>query len=179
MSETASRLIGRADDLRLAFDRSFAEPRRDDTTATVGLLAFSLASEPYALRLSEIAGVFVDRKITRAPSGVAALLGFAAFRAAVVPVYDLRVLLGRAASEAPRWLAVASGASVAFAFEAFAGHLRVPREAIISREGEAQTQRLVREVVSADGLVRPLVHLPSVIETILKQRPGPNAAEER
>lgn len=179
MSEATSGLTGRAEDLRLAFDRAFAEPRRADTTPMESLVGFSLASEPYALRLSEIGGVFVDRKITRVPSVVAALLGFAGFRGAIVPVYDLRVLLGRGASEAPRWLAIASGASVAFAFEVFDGHLRVPREAIMPREGEQQAQRLVREVASTDGLVRPLVHLPSVIETILKQRPGPNAAEER
>jgi purine-binding chemotaxis protein CheW len=176
MSEATSGLTGRAEDLKLAFDRAFAEPRRGDATPMESLIGFSLASEPYALRLSEIGGVFVDRKITRVPSGGGALLGFAGFRGAIVPVYDLRVLLGRGASEAPRWLAIAS---VAFAFEVFEGHLRVPRAAIMAREGETQSQRLVREVVSADGLVRPLVHLPSVIETILNQRPGSNAAEEQ
>lgn len=179
MSEATSGLTGRAEDLKLAFDRAFAEPRRGDATPMENLIGFSLASEPYALRLSEIGGVFVDRKVTRAPSGVVALLGFAGFRGAIVPVYDLRVLLGRGASEAPRWLAIASGASVAFALEIFEGHLRVPRAAIMAREGETQSQRLVREVASVDGLVRPLVHLPSVIETILNQRPGSNAAEEQ
>jgi chemotaxis signal transduction protein len=179
MSEGASGLSARAEALRLAFDRGFAEPRRSDTAPMESLIGFSLASEPYALRLSEIGGVFVDRKITRVPSGGAALLGFAGFRGAIVPVYDLRALLGRGASEAPRWLAIASGASVAFAFEVFDGHLRVPSAAVMAREGELQSRRLVREVVSADGLVRPLVHLPSVIETIRNQRPGANAAEER
>ena len=179
MSDNPSRLADRAEALRLAFDRSFAEERRRDVTPMENLLAFSLGSEPYALRLSEITGLFVDRKITRLPDGSGGLLGFAGFRGAIVPVYDLHVLLGRTATKTPRWLAIASGAPVAFAFETFVGHLQVPREAIMSRDGEEQSQRLVREVASADGLVRPVVHLPSVIDTILKQRPGANTAEER
>ena len=179
MSDERSRLADRAEALRLAFDRSFAEERRRDTPSNESLLAFDLGAEPYALRLSEIAGIFVDRKITRLPGGATALLGFAGFRGAIVPAYDLHVLLGRAPTETPRWLALASGAPVALAFETFVGHLQVPREAIMPRDGEEQSQRLIREVASADGLVRPVVHLPSVIDTILKQRPGANTAEER
>jgi purine-binding chemotaxis protein CheW len=179
MSDERSRLADRAEALRLAFDRSFAEERRGDTPSNESLLAFDLGAEPYALRLSEIAGIFVDRKITRLPGGATALLGFAGFRGAIVPAYDLHVLLGRAPTETPRWLALASGAPVALAFETFAGHMRVPREAILPRDGDDQPGRLARDVASADGVVRPIVHLASVIDTILKQRPRTNLQEER
>ena len=81
MSDERSRLADRAEALRLAFDRSFAEERRRDTPSNESLLAFDLGAEPYALRLSEIAGIFVDRKITRLPGGATALLGFAGFSA--------------------------------------------------------------------------------------------------
>jgi hypothetical protein len=59
MSDERSRLADRAEALRLAFDRSFAEERRRDTPSNESLLAFDLGAEPYALRLSEIAGIFV------------------------------------------------------------------------------------------------------------------------
>lgn len=178
MNGERARLADRAESLRRAFDRSFAEARGDHAQPMENLLALRVGAEPYALRLSEIAGLFVDRKITRLPGGAAALLGFAGFRSAIVPVYDLHGLLGRPAIESPRWLAVASGAPVALAFETFVGHLRVTREAILPRETDEHSARLVREFVSADGLVRPVVDLAAVIDAILKQRPVTNPAEE-
>jgi chemotaxis signal transduction protein len=179
VSGEAPRLTERAETLRRAFDAGFAEAARRETAAAEKLLAFDLGPEPYALRLSEIAGLFADRKVTRLPGAAAALLGLAGFRGAVVPVFDLHALLGRPGLETPRWLAVASAAPVAFAFETFAGHLRVPREAVMPRQADGQARRPVREVADADGRVRSIVHLASVLEAIPKQRPGTNKGEER
>ncbi len=171
MSDNRSRLADQAGDLRQAFDRSFAEAARRDTTPMENLLAFRLGSAPYAVRLSEIAGLFVDRKITRLPGGAAALLGIAGFRGAIVPVYDLYALLGRSTTETPRWLLIAAGASVALAFEAFDGHLRVPRDAIVLREADEQAGKHVREFVSMGDLARPIVHVPAILDAISKQVP--------
>jgi purine-binding chemotaxis protein CheW len=172
-------LADQAGELRLAFDRSFAEAVRRDATPTEDLLAFRVGSEPYALRLSEIAGLFADRQITRLPGGVDALLGFAGFRGAIVPVYDLHVLFGRPKIETPRWLALASAVSVAFAFETFDGHLRVSRDAVVPQQADKQSQQLIREFVSTEALARPVVHLPSVLDAIQKLLPGPHMREER
>jgi purine-binding chemotaxis protein CheW len=177
MSAERARLADRAESLRQAFDRAFAEPRGEPARPTENLLAISIGSEPYALRLSEIAGLFVDRKVTRLPGGDTALLGLSGFRGAIVPVYDLHALLGRPAVEASRWLAIAAGAPVALAFETLAGHLRVAPEAILPREADAQSMGLVREFVSTDGPVRPVVHLAAVIDAILKQRPATTRGE--
>ena len=168
MSDARQTLTGRAADLREAVDRSFAQERRRDLTVMQSLLAFSLAGEPYAMRLSEISSVVSGRPITAVPDAGVALLGFAGFRGTIVPVYDLHVLLGRAPCETPRWLAMAASAPVVLAFETFDGHLRVTPDAVMPREGGEQAERLVREVVVTDERVRSIVHLPSLIDAIVK-----------
>jgi chemotaxis signal transduction protein len=172
-----STLAERAGALRLAFDTSFAQEARRDATPMENLLGLRLGPEPYALRLSEIGGLFVDRKVTQVPGGVAGLLGIAGFRGAVIPVYDLHVLLGRIASETPRWLVVAKDASVALAFETFVGHLHVPRQAILPRDAGEHSSRLVREFASVGDRVQPVVHLPSVLDAIREQSPSTSKGE--
>lgn len=168
MSETRQDLARRAAELREAFDHGFAQERRPDLTVMQSLLAFSLGGEPYAMRLSEIANVVSGRKITPVPDAAAGLLGFAGLRGAIMPVYDLHVLLGRAPCETPRWLALAAAAPVMLAFQTFDGHLRVTPDAVLPREGGEQADRLVRDVVMVDGAARSIVHLPSLIDVIVK-----------
>ncbi len=79
MMDASSRLTERAAELRSAFDRGFAAPLRVDTAAKQELLAIRVGAEPYVVRLSEISGLFADKKITRVPGGAAALLGIAGF----------------------------------------------------------------------------------------------------
>ena len=109
-----------------AFDRAFAAPLRADAAAKHDLLAIRVGARTLRHALSEIAGLFADRKITRVPGSNAALLGIAGFRGAIVPVYSLpdaaRAFRQRSA---PRWLVIAAAAPVALAFDAFEGHLRV------------------------------------------------------
>jgi chemotaxis signal transduction protein len=162
----------RADQLRQAFDRSFAlAPQAGGDTALVeNLLAVRVGSLPYGLRLAEVSGLFVDRKITWLPSPVAELLGICGLRGALLPVYDLGMLLGCPKGAAPRWLLVTAGMTVGLAFDSFDGYLRVRPEAIVP-EGRAESrERHVREVLQT-GIARPIIHLPSVLETI-KSRSG-------
>jgi chemotaxis signal transduction protein len=179
VSDTPTDLASRADEMRQAFDRTFAEAARRDMTPMENLLAFSLGAEHWALRLSEIAGLFVDREIIPVPGGANTLRGVAGFRGLVLPVYDLHALLGHPASEAPRWLAIASDAPAAFAFETFAGHLRIPRDTITPRALDTRSQRFVQDFASEEGLVRPVVHLRSVLDAIREQLPTATRGEER
>jgi purine-binding chemotaxis protein CheW len=178
MSNAPSSLADRAEDLRRAFDRSFAEEVRRDVVQTDDFLGVRIGSEPYALRLSEIAGLYVDRAVTRLPSGAPALLGFASFRGSIAPVYDLHLLLGRASAMTPRWLVAARGSSVAFAFEMFERHLRVPRAGLVAHGDSQPSQPFIKEFASIDGLVRPIVHLPSVLDAIRGPPPRPHMREE-
>jgi len=44
--------------------------------------------------MAEVSGLFADKKVTRLPSPVSELSGIAGLRGAVLPVYDLAMLLG-------------------------------------------------------------------------------------
>jgi purine-binding chemotaxis protein CheW len=164
--ETVSHVSARAAELRRDFDRGFAEPVRVDAQVTEELLAIQVGAQPYAIRLSEVAGLFAGKAVTRVPGGHPALRGIAGFRGALLPVYDLRHLLGSADAETPRWLVIAAAAPVALAFETFIGQLRVPRADILPHAAQAVAPGHAREVVRTKDFVGPIMHLPSVLDAI-------------
>jgi chemotaxis signal transduction protein len=166
MSDSMSGLAQRAAELRLAFDRGFAAPLRIKAAATQNLLAIRVSAEPYAIRLSEVTGLFVDRKFTRVPGGNPALLGIAGFRGALVPVYSLRALLGHSGTHVSRWLVIAAAAPVALAFDLFEGHLRAPADAILPRQSPEQMRGYAPEFIRTASVVRPILYLPSVIDAL-------------
>jgi chemotaxis signal transduction protein len=180
VSDARSRVMGRAAELRLAFDGAFAEPLQIDTTARDDLLAIRAGAQACAVRLSEINGLFADRRITRVPGGVAALLGIAGFRGAIVPVYSLQSLLGLGhPSQTPRWLVMAKAEPVALAFEAFEAQLRVLPDAIMPRQARAELPGYARDFVRLQNSTRPIMHLPSVLAAIKTPRPEAGPREER
>ena len=177
MTEAIEGLSTRAAELRTAFDRAFAAPPRGDVEARQDLLAIRIGAEAYAVKLAEVRGLFADRKFTRVPGGDAALLGIAGFRGALVPVYSLAIVLGHAATQAPRWLVVAATAPVALAFEAFEGHVRA--DAVLPRQSPAPARGHAVEFIRSEGLVRPVLHLPSVIDALgTTQAPGAKSPQE-
>jgi chemotaxis signal transduction protein len=156
--------ISRAAALRQEFDRSFADPPLIDVAAREDLLAIRLAAQEFAIRLSEIAGLFADKKITPVPSANPALLGITGFRGAIMPVYDLQSLLGLAAGRS-RWLVIAADAPVAFAFETFERQLRVTPHAITPQK-EHGKHSFARDFVRTDNVLRPIIGLSSVLDAI-------------
>ena len=138
-----------AAELAAQFDGSFARAQRD-ATPEVDVLVLELAAGRYVLRVSEVAGVFVDRAITRIPTTRRELVGVAGIRGAIVPVFDLAAVLGHPPATSPRWLVIAAGSAVGLAFERFGGHRRVPHAAI-------------GDVVECDGSVLPVIDLASVL----------------
>ncbi len=159
------KLPARADELRRAFDRSFAEAPRPDTAAFEDLLLIRVANDPYALRLAECAGLFADRKVTPLPTRVPELLGLAGFRGSLTPVYDLRGLLGYPRGGAPRWLvSTAGGAGVALAFDRFEGHARVGGDALVA--DDAPAQRHAGYVAHLPDGARPVLRVASILEAI-------------
>jgi chemotaxis signal transduction protein len=172
MTDTSSGLAERAGALRLAFDRDFAAPLRSDTTVKQDLLAIRVGHEACAIRLSDVTGVFVDRRITRFPTGDAAFIGIAGFRGAIVPVYSLLALLGHSGTKAQRWLVIAASASVALAFDLFEGHWRVPADAILPQQANAQMRGYAPEFVRSAGVVRPVLRLASIVEALGASTPS-------
>jgi purine-binding chemotaxis protein CheW len=169
MSASPSGIAERAAELRQAFDHGFAEPPGLGRAAREALLAVRVDTQRFAIRLSEISGLFADKKVTPVPGSHAALRGIAGFRGAIVPVYDLQVLLGHTATSgtaAPRWLVVAAAAPVALAFTVFDQQIRAAHEAILPHPSGAQARGFTREFVRTRKFAGPLLHLPSVLEAI-------------
>lgn len=173
MIDATSGLAERAAALRSAFDRAFAAPSRADAAIKLDLIAIRVGMQPCAIRLADVTGLFADRKITPVPGSDAALLGIAGFRGALVPVYGLSHAFPSAAGGSgkcgghsgirpPRWLVAAAAAPVAFAFDAFEGHLRAPVDAILPRQ-RGQLQDFAPAFIRTGDVVRPVIDLSAVI----------------
>jgi purine-binding chemotaxis protein CheW len=156
----------RAAELRSAFDRLFSQAPNGDIAVVEALLAIRVGSNPYLVRLTEVSGLFPDKKVTWLPSHVPELLGLAGLRGTVLPVYDLGMLLGCPKSAAPRWMLVTAGRPVGLAFDGFEGYLSVRPGAIVPEVRAEARERHVREIVHTADLVRPLVSLASLLESI-------------
>jgi chemotaxis signal transduction protein len=171
----------RVAELRRAFDRSFAEPPRAEVARDHEFLAIRVAGRPFALRLADLAGVSIGPVITPLPTPVSGLLGLASFRGALVPAYDLSRFLGLAAQAEPRWLAVVAGsARLGLCFERVDGHLRVPAPTIAPGP-DRPAAALPRDLLDADGTVRPIADVPAIATEIgqrarqatSERKPGP------
>jgi hypothetical protein len=172
--------LGRAAALRDAFDRGFAAPAASGAVTTEDFLAIRVGDEPYAVALVEVAGLHAGRRITRVPGPVAEHLGVVALRRGLHAVHDLGSLLGHPRSAAgapsggvmhPRWLLVPAGPrALALSFAVFEGARRVPKEQHVTdlrghRSGPGVIAHLAGAVVDGE-LLRPIIHLASVIETV-------------
>jgi len=179
MSVAVSNVVERAAELRRDFDRGFAEPIRLDPIATEDLLAIRIGGQPHAIRLAEIAGLFAGKKITRVPGGHPALSGIAAFRGALLPVYDLALVLGHAGAQAPRWMVIVAALPVALAFDGFEGQFRVPRTDILPQAAHADAPAHAQDIVRTKDFVGPIMHLPSLLDAAKALRSATVPAEER
>jgi chemotaxis signal transduction protein len=149
MSADESLLAGRAVELRRAFDDSFAHAEAPAQSERVELLTIRVGPDPHAIRLSETGGVFADRRITRVPGPLPELAGLVSLRGALVPVYDLRLLLGYGSGPALRWLVLDAGGALGLGFDQVDGHLVVSPAAIVAEPG------------GPGGRARQVVELPS------------------
>lgn len=154
--------------LREAFDRSFASASAVDAGATEGLLAITVGGDRYVVRLAEISRVLVNRKVAWLPSAVPELIGIAGLKGAVLPVYDLAMLIGLPRASNPRWLMVAAAAPVGFAFDRFDGYESV-RPDDFTLDAAGAPGRHVRELLRRRE-PRPVVHVAAMLETIRNRR---------
>jgi chemotaxis signal transduction protein len=170
----AASTLGTAAALRRLFDESFAAPAASGAERFEDLLAIRVGSDPYAVRLSEIAGLHVDVTIVPIPSPAAQLLGIVGIRGVMAPIYDLAALLRYPPAPSPRWIIVVRGTQrVGFAFEALESHLHVSVASLASDEGAdagtGASGQLMRGAVQAAGALRPIIHLASVMKMIKDQ----------
>jgi purine-binding chemotaxis protein CheW len=169
---------GRVERLRDEFDQSFAQPARSHDVEHVELLAVGAGGRPYALCLSQTAGLHPDRPVTPLPGPLPALLGLAGFAGTVVPVYDLAALLGHPAATRPRWLVLAAGTPpLALAFHELTGHVRVDADAIIG-ETVKDGHGFLRGMVALAGGTRPIVDVPAARAAVHALTGHDHAADE-
>ena len=155
-----------ATELRMAFDRAFAEAPPSAGPPHIELLRVTLGGAPHVLVLSEIFALHADLRITAVPSRRPELLGVASVRGAIVPVYDLRLAVGVAAVGAPRWTVLVAGGSAGLAFEGFAGHARIVASALATATGSSA----IRGSVELGGQRHAVVNLEVVTAMIRKEQ---------
>jgi chemotaxis signal transduction protein len=169
--------VAKVAELKRMFDQTFAEAPRSDASPEDDLLAVSIGGDPYAIRLSEVAALLSDSRVTWLPGSATELIGLMGLRGALVPVYDLRALLGYPRAPVPRWFLIVAATRVALAFDRFDGHLRVPRAAVSTGSAQSAATHLpyAHEVVRTHEFIRPILHIPAVLEAIavlVRQWPG-------
>lgn len=174
----AKQLEERLRDLRREFDHSFAVAVHEEHREQLDFLVIRVASDVYALRLTEVASLHADRRVMSAPSELPELRGIAGSRGMLTPVYDLAALLGYRAAAAQRWLVVAAHrAPIAFAFEAFEAHLRVNPERVSAARSEQRSA--VQGAVESGETAVPLLSLSSLIEGIAQRIEAFGPSRER
>lgn len=141
--------------LREEFDRAFALPPEQPDASSRQLLAIRAGGQAYALRLDQIRGLYVDRRVQTLPSRLPELVGLTGVRGQAVPVFDLAALLGQPAPRTARWLVLAAGRhSAAFAFEQFEAY------------HAARPDDMMEGAVRIDGVPRTLVNLETLIDDL-------------
>jgi chemotaxis signal transduction protein len=168
MKEPSQSASATAERLRQEFDGAFAQPLGGAAPVWDTLISIRVREDPFALRLSEIAGLFVDRAVTPMPTPFPELLGVTGFRGSVIPVFDLGAILGYPPAAAPRWLSLSSGASpIGLAFDGFEGTEKITAAPDPEGSGASGAGRHVRHVArAAGGPPRPIVDIPSILDAI-------------
>ena len=154
----------RVDALRRAFDESFAVEAAAAAVPGDELLAIRLRGDPHLLRLADVGRLLRVGRLVRYPGAAPAWLGLAGVAGGVVPVYDLGVLAGYPAGDAPSWMAVCAAAPLALAFDAFEGQVRHA-----DATGEAVPAGAVRRIA---GQARPVIDVGALIERVRASIPS-------
>lgn len=173
---TEEDLSHRARALREAFDAAFARPPPSVDPGLEDFLIVAAGADRYVLRLSEVASVHVDRKVTPVLSPMPELLGLADFHGRLTPIYAAGALLGCAGAQEPRFLVVARHAQpVGFAFTALQRHLRVAASELMLDDltHDPFTQGAVR----IDGSALRILELTALVDH-LAQRMGSLARKD-
>jgi chemotaxis signal transduction protein len=170
-----------AGELRRAFDGAFAAPSEGPARDLESFLTLRVASAGYAVPVLDIAGFAAARRIVPLASALPALLGLAAVRGTLLPVYGLEALLGDVAStEPPRWFLLCGRQDpVALGFARFEGHVRLSRSERLGTDAGEGPRMHVRDVVRVAGEVRGVIDLSSIVEVIEERVSGSRPIKER
>lgn len=164
----------RARAMREEFDQSFAVEAHTALEQLEDLLMVRVADEPYAIRLRDIGGIVTKRPIVAVPAMADHLLGLAGVRGDVVPVYDLRSILGHTdTAEPPTWMVLCGDTPrIALAFPVFDGYLRLPLSRIHADNEARAVRPYVSEVVRHEQNVSSVINVPRIVAALRKPTRG-------
>jgi purine-binding chemotaxis protein CheW len=174
--------LGQAAELRNAFDRARAIPFSSEAVEQIeNLLAIRVCGDAFAIRLSEISGLATDRKIVALPSSIPELLGVAAIRGQLVPVYSLAALLGYSANaDQGRWLALCGAQEpVGLAINDFEGYLPAPVSHIYAADKKKVVSAHVTHLMRTPDMVRAIVSIPLLVAVIQRRCRDASDSKER
>lgn len=127
MKGSTEQLSRRVQELREAFDQSFAEPLKLAQTEKENLLSVRVGQSDLCIRLNDLLTVAKARKIVPIPNAPPGLLGVCGLRERLIAVFQLSDLLGLSAPKTPpRWLLVCKGnAEVGLGLEEINAYLQI------------------------------------------------------
>jgi chemotaxis signal transduction protein len=157
-----------ADDLRRAFDSSFAAPATVHETGWTVLLLVRLGERRLAVLLGDVASLLPGRRIVPLPAAPRALLGLAGHRGNLVPVFSLRGLVGMEEGPPPEALLLARHEElIAFGVDGFEGSFRQKPGDFPS--GSSQVVGPLRGTVESGSGPVPLLDLRSLVLEIQRR----------
>jgi purine-binding chemotaxis protein CheW len=176
--KNTSDLGQRLAELRRVFDETFALPPPQPAQAQLEFALVVAGGERYAIRMSELAGLEVNRKTVPMPAGPRGLLGLSAVQGQLIPVFELAALLGAGGrGGAPRWLALhRSQELVGLAFDEFLGSRRLPAEAVHALDPAPGRAPLSRQAIQVDSGLVHVLDLPLIVSAVAlnrKEEPEP------
>lgn len=169
---TSSTSSATAAELRSTFDRERTLPLPTGAKEqTEDLIAIRVSRDAYALRVAEISGFALGRRIVGFPSPIRELLGVAAVRGVLVPVYSLAALLRYdEESGERRWLALCgTDEPFALAFSDFEGYARIPHTQLCPVEIRDATRTFVTHVARTPEMVRAVISI-SLFKQAIRER---------
>jgi chemotaxis signal transduction protein len=153
------------DELRRAFDQSFAEAVHAAEDAGELILTIRAGSYTYAVRLSEIAGIHECPKIVPLPGMKSGCLGIVGLRGRLHAVFRLSTLIDQSsASSNPPWLLITQGQDApTLAVDAIDGCVAARPDDFRDVEKTANGIGHVRALFVRDGATCGVLHVPSLV----------------
>jgi chemotaxis signal transduction protein len=166
MSQEMHPQLGHLTELRHAFDRTFQLPHQLTTKSVEPMVAFHTAGIALAVRVQHITGVMKRTVILPVPSIVPELLGVAAVRGGLVPVFNLAALLGFPPIGEPQWFMLMNRQTpVAFAFDGLEGRIEVEQAHVYADETSSPSKHL-HQLAEVGSVVRAVVDVSNLMESI-------------
>ena len=179
MSELNGKVGGDVDTLRRAFDLGFSAAPLAGDGAREDFLSVRVGGQMLAVRLRELTGFLVGRKVVSLQGGAPDFLGIAGIRGGLVPVFSLSSLLGRGMEPPGRWLLLCGTAAepVGLSVRDFDGHLPGSRDTLVRAADERAAGPHIRELLRINSSFRPVVSIESVLATI-RERATPTVRSD-